>query len=240
MKSKITFLFSFVLKAFSVLLLVFLTTGSAFGQFNIGVSAGRNYTNVFVKNVHNVFGWEEYEVTNPIHKKGFHIGVVGEYGIDNNFAVQSGIIFAMQGYKAAQKDIVVGDIKGHEVEIKVNINYLQIPVNAQYKMSLGRGALLFQTGPYFGFALGGKMTSQLIGNGVPVSEKKKTDLSFGGKKEQLSPFDFGIGFGIEIPLDGIQFGLRYQLGIANLYNVEDVKMKNRGFEIKLAYYFSRK
>ena len=75
-------------KIFSVLLAVVSTASYVQAQFSIGVRAGLNLTNVSAKNASVVFGWEEHELLNPKYKHGFQIGVIGEYGISNNFAIQ--------------------------------------------------------------------------------------------------------------------------------------------------------
>ena len=186
-----------------------------------------------------LFGWEEHELLNPKYKYGFQIGVIGEYSISNNFAIKPGILFATQGYKAVQSDMVLDDMMGHGAEVTININYLQVPVNAQYKIDLGGRDILFQAGPYFSYAIGGQTTTQITLNDLPSYEKKKNDLVFGKKEGQLSPFDFGLGFGIGLQLDAIQIGLDYKFGLANLTNVDKASMKNRGFSITAIYFFGK-
>ena len=219
-------------KFFSVLLVAVLSASYVQAQFTFGARAGLNLMNVSVK-----YDREKYETVNPKYKLGFQIGVVGEYG--DNFAIQPGILFATQGYKAVQSDMVLGDMMGHGAEVTININYLQIPVNAQYKINLGGRGLMFQAGPYFGYALGGKTTTQITLNDLPSYEKKKDDLIFGKKEGQLSPFDFGLGFGIGFQLDAIQIGLGYKFGPANLANVDKASMKNKELSITATYFFGK-
>ena len=226
-------------KIFSVLLVAVLTASYVQAQFSIGARAGLNITNVSVKNVSMLFGWEEHELLTPKYKYGFQIGAIGEYSISNNFAIQSCILFATQGYKAVQSDMVLDDMMGHGAEVTININYLQVPVNAQYKIDLGGRALLLQAGPYIGYAFGGKTTTQITLNDLPSYEKKNNDLVFGKQEDQLSPLDFGLDLGVGLQLDAIQIGVGYKLGVANLSNVDKASMKNRGFSISVTYFFGK-
>ena len=230
-------------KFFSVLFIAVLTASYVQAQFTFGARAGLNLTNVSVK-----YEGKEYEASKPKYKPSFQIGVVGEYGISDNFAIQPGILFATQGYKLGPREFIMDDMLGWEVMATVNINYLQIPINAQYKINLGSSAFLLQAGPYFGFAFGGKTKTEFSLNNIP-SSKEKTDLVFGNKEDQLSPFDFGLGLGIGLQLNAIQIGLKYHLGLADLYHnermtaylfhIEKLKMNNRGFSITVTYFFSK-
>jgi len=222
-------------KFFLVLFIVVLTASYVQAQFTFGARAGLNLTNVSVK----IDGKKLEGDIKPKYKSGFQIGVVGEYGISDNFAIQPGILFATQGYKSGPSEILMDDVWMWE-SVTVNINYLQIPVNAQYKMDLGVCALLLQAGPYFGYAFGGKTKSGYsIRPDKEFSWEQKTDLEFGNKEDQISPFDFGFGLGVGLQLDAIQIGLRYQLGLKNLYNIEKMTMNNRGFAITATYFFGK-
>jgi len=226
-------------KKISVLLFAILTAGYVQAQFTIGAQAGLNLTNVSMK-----YDGGKDDALNPKYKCGFRIGVVGEYDISKNFSIQSGILYAIQGYKLGPSEIStddIFDIQGWEQLVTVNISYLQIPVNAQYLIDFGGSVLLFQAGPYFGYAFGGKTKLECFQNGNEVASiKEKTYLAFGNKEDQLSPFDFGLGMGIGLQLDAVQIGLKYNLGLANLYNIEKTTMNNRGFAIVVTYFFNKK
>ena len=223
-------------KIFSVLLVAVITASYVQAQFTFGARAGFSPTNVSLK----YDGKKPEGDVKPKYKPGFQIGVVGEYGISDNFAIQPGILFATQGYKMGPSEILVEDVVVAWLRVTVNINYLQIPVYAQYKMDLGSSALLLQAGPYIGYAFGGKINSEFSyrPDGTDFGGEK-TDLKFGSKEDQISPFDFGLGLGVGLQIDAIQFGLRYQHGLANLYNIEKMTMNNRGFAITASYFFGK-
>ena len=219
-------------KFFSVLFVVVLTVSYVQAQFTFGARAGFNLTNVSMK-----YDGKKDEALNPKYKRSFQMGIVGEYGISNNFAIQPCIMFAMQGYKLGSTEIIIDVMMGWEEVVTVNINYFQIPVNAQYKIDLGGSALLLQAGPYFGYAFGGKTKWEyFLNDNTTASIKEKTNLAFGSKEDQLSPLDFGLGIGVGLQINAVQIGLRYNLGLANLHNIEKTKMNNRGFSISANFF----
>ena len=224
-------------KIFLVLSVAFLTACYAQAQFTFGVRAGLNITNVSVKDE------TMNEAFNLKKRHSFQIGIVGEFG--DNFAIQPGILFVSHGYKAGPTDFDMSDTRGWEEIVTVNINYLQIPVNAQYKIYFGDIALLFQAGPYFGFAVGGKKTTEYRLNGNPAV-KEKTGLAFGSKEDQLNPIDLGLSLGIAVQLNAIQIGLGYKIGLLDMNNNDEVSkynfgtsMYNRGLSITATYYFGK-
>ena len=222
-------------KFFSVLFVVVLSANYVQAQFSFGVRAGLNLTNVSMK-----YDGGKDETLKPKYKHGFQIGIVGEYGISDNLSIQPSILFATQGYKLGPTEFIMDDMLGWKEEVTVNINYLQIPVNAQYKMDLGGSSLLLQAGPYFGFAFGGKKKWEyFLNDNTTASSEGKTDLVFGSKEDQLSPLDFGLGIGVGLQIDAVQIGLRYNLGLANLCNIEKTTMNNRGFTISATYFFGK-
>src|SRR5689334_16400374 len=104
-----------------------------------GVRAGINFTNLNGKND------QGNDLNNKI-KTGFNIGVNAEVPIAPDFYVQPGLLFTTKG----AKNTILG------ADYKVNISYLEIPINLLYKPALGDGKLLLGFGPYVGIGVGGK------------------------------------------------------------------------------------
>ncbi len=46
--------------------------------------------------------------------------------------------------------------KAKEGDVKINLSYVEIPVNFIYKPELGTGRMVLGFGPYAAFAVGGK------------------------------------------------------------------------------------
>ena len=225
-------------KLFLCLLAVVLTTSYVSAQFSFGPRAGFNYTNMR-------YEFEGQKVPKEFikFKSGFQIGVVADYELSAVTSIQSGLLFAQQGYKADYTSA------GGNKAI-MNLNYLQIPVNAQIKIPLGEIDLLVQTGPYFGYGINGKY-KYWDENGKRMSNediKKRfgtiPKVSFGNEfgKNHLKSFDFGIGVGAGLQFGNIQAGLEYNMGIRNLaikqpYKGLHLLTKNKGFALTITYLF---
>jgi hypothetical protein len=209
-------------KVYVVLLVAVLTAGYAQAQFTFGVRAGFNLTNISQK----YDGTKASGDDKGKFKPGFQIGVVGEYALGESFAIQPGILFATQGTKFKFTDEA-------EITETFSLNYIQVPINAQYRIDLGGAKLLLQAGPYLGYAIGGK--DKYEAGGASESD----DIEFGSKDEEINPFDFGLGLGAGVQFSNFQVGLGYNLGLTNLSNVDRVKLKNNGLALTLTYLFGK-
>jgi len=195
-----------------VLLAAVLTASYAQAQFTFGARAGLNLT--------NFYGDEE---GNSKMKPGFQIGVVCDYTLSDNFSIQPVLLFATQG------------AKWPDWKEKINLNYLQIPINAQYKLDLGGMKLLLQAGPYFGYAISGKYKWEEDG------EKGEEKIELGGDKEKhnMKALDLGLGFGAGLQFGNIQAGLGYNLGLVNINHYDLYKTKNNGLVLTVTYLFGQ-
>ena len=211
-------------KIFLVLLTAVLTASYAQAQLTFGARAGLNFTNVKMK-----MGGIS---ASPDMKVGIQLGVVGEYGLSEAFFIQPGIVFAQQGYKV--------DMFGESATF--NLNYIQIPVNAQYKVDLSGMKLLLQAGPYLGYAVNGKVKAKVDGK----KESEKIEFGDGGMKR----FDFGLGIGAGLQFGNIQAGVGYNIGLANIASTDEfyddddfysvkTKTHNNGIVLTVTYFFGK-
>ncbi len=208
-----------------------LTMGYAQAQFTFGARAGFNLTS---------FGGSDKDFlgSSPKMKPGFQIGVVGEYAFGDAFAIQPGILFATQGAKYKESVNYMGvDV---DYETTMNLNYIQIPINLQYKVDLGSTKLLLQAGPYLGYGLGGKEKYKVSGGGE--SESGDYKIKFGsGDDEDVeyvdNAFDFGLGVGAGLQFGNLQAGVGYNFGFTSLF--DEGTLKNNGLAITLTYLFGK-
>ncbi len=116
------------------------------------------------------------------------------------------------------------------------ISYLGIPLNLAYKYSFTEKSDFFiQAGPYLGYGLSGKLNP--AGKVLIFSAE-------GGLKR----FDYGVGFGAGVEFGSLVASLNYQLGLMNLLepmssdflDLSDMKLKNKVFQISIAYMFVKK
>jgi hypothetical protein len=192
-----------------LILAAFLTCISfaSIAQTTFGIRGGVNFQNLNGKE-------EDGSKVNNKLKTGVNIGVTADIPVAApDYFVQSGLLFSSKGAK----------IEGPDVN--VNLNYLEIPITFLYKPMLGNGRLLLGVGPYFGYAVGGK-----IGD---------IDISF---DDDFKHFDAGgnLLFGYMFT-ENFSAQLNAQLGLVNIgqHSEGDATVKNTGFGVSLGYHFTK-
>lgn len=176
----------------SAAILISLTTGAQ--ETHFGLKAGLNMASVDVKN-------------NPDYdsKAGLHVGGLAHIHLARHFALQPELVFSMQG--------------GEDDAGKLKLNYINVPVLAQYMFDQG---FRLQTGPQIGFL---------------VSAKKKigdVDVDY---DEAYSSIDFSwtVGAGYLFP-NGFGIDARYNIGISDI-DESAYDAHNRVFQVGLFYQF---
>jgi hypothetical protein len=209
-------------KVLTVLTAVILTAGYAQAQLTFGARAGLNLTNIYGD------GAKMGDLSSKM-KPGLQLGVVAEYALGDAFAIQPGILFSQQGFTFKEDDAYD----------KTTLNYIQIPINAQYKIDLGFAGLLLQAGPYAGIGLGGKNKWDYDGDKGDAKIKfgdapkdKETEDSYLSNR-----MDFGLGLGAGLQFGNIQAGLGYKFGFTELS--EKSKTKNNGLALTVTHLFGK-
>lgn len=209
-----------------------------------GIRGGLNISNVadkYTGNVENGESKSDYE-TDFKSRIGFHLGVIVDLGLSESFYIQPGLFFTTRGmkYKDSSED--------EKYEEKYNLNYLQLPILASYRIALSDNVKWhINAGPYLAYGLGGKVKWEDSYDG----ETEKGDYkAFGTSDEDadeddykagLKRFDAGLSFGTGISINKVYFGLTYDLGLTNIADKkewgDDYKLKNRNFAISVGYNF---
>jgi len=154
---------------------------------------------------------------------GFHIGVISEIPLKENFVLQPGILYSAKGSKYS-----VG-----EEDMTISPGFIEIPVNALYKFDVSSAKLFVLAGPYFAFGIGGN---------IETSEGS-ADIQFGsGDTKTMKAFDLGFNIGAGVEIKNFQFKVQYGLGLTNLAPVteNDAEMKVRTIGLTVAYLFGGK
>lgn len=183
----------------------------AYAQLSYGIKAGLNIASL------NASG-DDGDVSS---QAGFYGGAFVNFSVAEKFSIQPELLYSMQGAKLGE-----GEVEGVTVSAKQKLDYLNLPVMAQYQVADG---LYLEAGPQLGFLLSAETTVE--GNGV----KNTVD-----SKDAFKSIDFGLGFGAgyKLPI-GLGINARYNLGLANIIdeNEGDGSLKNSVFQIGLSYSF---
>ena len=164
-------------------------------ETHFGLKAGLN-----VSSVNNSPG-TDYE-----SKAGLHVGGLAHIHISRHFALQPEVVYSMQG--------------GKFDDVKLNLNYINIPLLAQYMVDNG---FRLQTGPQLGLLVS--------------SKREEGDVEV-NLEDNFSTVDFSWAFGMGYLFpSGFGLDARYNLGINDIYEPGGAKLKNSVFQVGLFYQF---
>jgi hypothetical protein len=140
-------------------------------------------------------------------KLGFHIGVLGHFHLDDQLGLQPEIVFSMQGAKRGSNEL--------------SLDYVNIPVLFQYMFDNG---FRLQAGPQLGIL----MNAEAENSGLTIDIKNET-----------KPIEMGLALGASYvnPATGLGFDVRYNLGLSNINESNNIKSYNRGIQLGVFYLF---
>lgn len=144
------------------------------------------------------------------NRVSIHGGGLVNIAVIKNISVQPEMLFSAEGVR--YENTAWAD--------KQNLEYLNIPVLGMYSHPSGFFA---ETGPQIGFLLSAKIGK----DGDSKSNKdefKSTDFKW----------TFGMGYKIK---SGMGVGVRYNLGLAEVYDRTNFQVKNRVFAMTVFYTF---
>jgi hypothetical protein len=151
-----------------------------------GIKGGVNYSNLIVDNV-----------TDNNAKLGFHAGVYAQLFSSRAFTIQPEIAFSMKGNEVEYTN----NATLVDQETKFNLNYIDIPVLAVFK--LGRAAEI-HAGPYWSYLVSANIDS----DGDLDGDFTRVD------RDNFDKWDYGLVGGLGFNLGkGAQLGARYNYGL---------------------------
>lgn len=157
---------------------------------------------------------------------GFHVGGFVEFKVAEKFSIQPELLFSTQGAKQEFGMYYEGfDI---DVEDKIKLSYLNVPIMAKYYVIKG---LSIEAGPQIGFLLSAKEEAKASVGWA--SESGEVDI-----KDELKSIDFGfnLGAGYEFT-QNIFVQARYNFGLTNIGDDSDVDLKNGVLQLSFGYKF---
>jgi len=140
-------------------------------------------------------------------RHSFHIGVYGESFISESFSIQPELMYSQQGY-------VIKDGNGTFTQ---KLNYINFPLMLKAYPSQN---FFLEAGPQIGLA---------------VSHKEEYDGLFSSSQEfDPNGFDWGFNFGGGFKTNsGISLGVRYHMGLGDLY--DESKAYNRVWHFSIGF-----
>ncbi|MBD0832264.1 outer membrane beta-barrel protein [Aestuariibaculum sediminum] len=166
---------------------------------NFGIKGGYNLAAVSYDN--------DYETG---QRHGFHIGIYGESGINENLALQVEFLYSQQGYQ----------LENSNATFTQKLDYLNLPLLLKLYPT---NNFYLEAGPQAGLA---------------ISHKEEYEGSFFNATQEIDPdnFDWGINLGGGFKTDsGVSLGVRYHLGMGDIY--DDGNPKNRVWQFSVGFDF---
>lgn len=214
-----------VLKS-SIIVISMTFTTTAYAQI-IGIRGGYNLSNMLWK-IEGEVNSNDFKM-----KSGFQFGPTLEFPLSEVFSIESALLYTTKGSR--EEEIESFNNITNEYKNWTTLNYLKLPVTGKVKVNVGRFDFYGVFGPYLGYGLNGKFKREDMVYGEAYSSEE--DIKFGDDKD-IKRFDYGLVFGGGIELGKIQFGVNYDLGLANLSTSEfDIVLKNKNLSIYAVYRF---
>lgn len=191
---------------FVVIALMAMIVLPAEAQLRFGVKGGVNISNVHFSS----------DLLNSDNVTGFHIGPMLETTLPLvGVGFDAAILYSQRGMGFASEDI--------------RTDYIDIPVNFKWKLSLPLVKPYLAVGPYASFRVGGDKIWNIPGNVFDQFEAK----TFGA--------GLNFGAGVEV-LSHLQVGFVYTLGLTDNFKAtvpggDDEGGKNRGWMVTAAILF---
>lgn len=182
-------------------------------SLRVGIKGGLNVTNLYVDDVDD---------ENP--RYGFHIGVYTQLFESDVFAIQPEILFSTKGTRTTY------DVFGFEGDAKFNLNYLDIPVLAVFKLG---DAAEIHIGPYFGYLI--SASSDIDGDFDSYEELDRDDYK---------AWDYGLSAGVGFNVGAVQIGARYNYGLQKIADSDSANLalgdsKNSNAQVYVSFNFNR-
>jgi hypothetical protein len=184
------------------LVLLNIVSGMLMAQFSVGLQGGANLSRMdFTNN-------QDYRFTEIDYQQGFTAGLVLQFLGEKHTGVQAEFNYSRRGW-------VENDTTGAEYfRYRNTMDYLEMPILSHINIGGGRFRGIFNIGPYLGYALNRKITTENVDRGTEQTE----DYAFESKRD--NQFDFGllVGGGIEyrFSFGKISAEARYTIGLGDI------------------------
>jgi hypothetical protein len=170
----------------------------------------------------------------------FNAGIFVDFKF-GNVSLQPALNLSGRGGKFNGASFTDNSDQNVDIEIeqgtgKINLLYLQLPVNIVYHLPVVVGDIYFGAGPYAARGISGKVKVTDPQGGQTVSE----DVKFGGNDDNsIKSMEYGANAIAGIKLKGgFLFNVNYDLGLTNINPTADSgKLKTRVFGVSVGYAF---
>ena len=162
---------------------------------------------------------------------GFHAGGLFNIDVTDEVSIQPGLFYSNKGYQYNQALSNGSQSVQKPIMGKIQLNYLEAPLNVLYKFEATRKINgYFGGGGYLGYGLSGSYAVQ----------SQKADVSFSKSIEgyQYKNPDYGVNAVIGAELSKhVAIEANYSLGLNNLSYYQSSTIHNRSMGLSIGYLF---
>lgn len=145
---------------------------------------------------------------------GFQLGLTLEAPISEALYFNTALLYTSKPYKYT---IIV--------EFTDINNFLELPLNIEYKESIGDANIFVEAGPYLAYGLSSKIKTG----------DTTLDRDYGSDSDDIKRLDAGLNFGAGVEFEKLRLGLNYAIGLTSLSNDDDETYKMRNFALYAVY-----
>jgi len=221
----------------SMLVVLYGTVAKA--QVKIGAIGGPSFVTFTGSDVESWGGL----YSDPKMMVKFHFGLFFNYPINDQFSLESRVIYSAKGPKYSgdytEYDDQTFELYEGTMTVTKQLSYLEIPVLVNYKVA--EKVVVF-VGPQVGFRLAAKAKSEFTGTSQGGSNLSTSETN--DQKEYYTGIDFGLLLGVGYDLsETLGLNIAFNPGLSKIAHYEyegtDTKydVKNSSFTISLRYIF---
>lgn len=216
-------------------------------QIRFGLKGGANVPSFHGENANEVINNLKHDIE---HATNYHVGALVQIGLGKFFTLQPELQFSTKGATLQKEPVVDVNVPGFNVptvptDITLNTSYLELPINLQAGIRLGKLARVYlQAGPYASLLLAEEASGSGLGDlftgvGNEISEDPM---------EFASKLDYGVGVGAGVEVLFVQLAVKYDFSFAefkefsgNVGNINIANpfagLQNRNLNISAAFLF---
>ena len=208
------------MKLIKLSLIALFLLSATFAYSQIGVRAG---VNIATQEYDPDFTEDQSSII------GLNFGLTYELPISPLLTIQPELHFLQKGTKEEFIE------QGATIESEIFLNYLELGIMARFDLlEFGNDAGLYLgVTPHLGYGISGKYKFSGTIGGVSFDEEEDVDFD----DDNINRIDFGVGFGAGVHFGNIFIDARYNLGIADISDNDDLTINNRGILVGVGYRF---
>jgi len=193
------------------------------------VRAGLNLSTMLSKDDRGTYS-KDYSLT-----PGLLIGVSKDLRMTESLSFEASVNYSQKGFLLDKDYQLYASQEPTHSYYKAVLSYLELPLALKYNTTIAKLPVYGLLGPYLGFGLGGKTTSDVYSGN---SSERKTFYGEMNKDGYWKKFDGGIVAGLGVSIKKFDCRLTYSYGLVNFSRRDPLVQKNRVAGISVGYRFS--